>query len=171
MPLHRFMNAFWLSSFALCSAVCHAKGSADHELSLSYHYESGKGPKLSYFNHEMVTALLVPYGPFYIGGELTYIKVNTPSNSFNVLEIGGITKYWIVERGNSVGFNIYLGAGLGRQEFGESKYTSTTLKVGPELAWFITDNASISTRFQYAMRKAEEPYTSLGFHSGLSLFF
>ncbi len=158
-----------LISFA--PSALFAKGATEYEFTFTYHYDSGKGNANAYSTHELDSAFLVPYGPFFVGGEVTFIQRNNPAISESIIELGGLAKYWFIENNGTVGFNIFIGAGLGKQEFNEASQNTTAIKIGPEIAWFVAQNAAVSTRLQYSMRKAEEDYTSLGVLSGISLFF
>jgi hypothetical protein len=149
----------------------YSKSGGTHELGLLYRYDSAKSPTTTYTIHEIDTFLLVPVKVFWLGGEFGYANVRNRSNASSNLEIGVLAKYWLVEPGGSVGLNFSTGIATGKENDGHDPVSTFTLKAGPELAWFIWEGAAVSTKIQYASRRAGPTYTVVGIRSGISLFF
>jgi hypothetical protein len=174
---HLFSVAVRVRASALVSLIVGATfgspafGSA-HELGFTYRYETGKSAVNYYSNHELQVAYLRPVSFLWAGLDLKYGNNHyANNNNSSIFEIGGLAKYWIVDPGDSVGFNLFSGLAIGKENTGNDPVTTTTVKVGPELAWFVSEGAAISTRIQYSTRRAGPTFTVLGLYSGLSLFF
>jgi hypothetical protein len=161
----------WLVVTIFSSHQALAKSGMSRELGILYRYDSAKSPTSSYLNHEFQLFALAPFKAFWIGGECVYAQITNSSNKSSRLDAGALAKYWIVDPGSGVGLNITTGAAIGRQNNGNDPVSTFTLKAGPELAWFISEGAAISTTIQYASRRAGPTYTVIGIHSGASLFF
>jgi hypothetical protein len=158
-------------TFLTLTSEALARGGGTHELGFNYRYETAKSATNSYSFHELQGFYLVPFHAIWIGGELDYANNRNPSYGSSRLELGGLAKYWIVDPGGAVGFNIFAGFGFGKEDTGTDPHSTMTLKMGPELDWFIWDGAAVSTRIQYASRRAGPSYTVIGVYTGISLFF
>jgi hypothetical protein len=169
--LARSTFGVWLLSLGIATSALGNSGGT-HELAFNYRYESAKSPVNSYSNHEIQVEYLTPFSFLWTGIDLKYGNHHfANNNNATILEIGGLAKYWIIDPGDSVGFNLFSGFSLGKENTGTDPVTTTTFKTGPELAWFIWEGASATTRIQYSIRRAGPTYTVVGVHSGLSLFF
>jgi hypothetical protein len=160
-----------LALIATVAPAAYAKGGATYEIGFNYHYETGKSPISTFATHEIQIEYLRPFRFLWAGLDLKYVNSHNSSYATNCAEFGGMAKYWIVDPGDTVGLNIFSGLAIGKENTGTSPVTTTTFKAGPELAWFIADGVSISTRIQYSTRRAGPTFTVIGLHSGLSLFF
>ena len=161
----------FLASLATVATPTYAKGGATHELGITYHYETAKSPVSTFATHELQIEFLRPFHFLWTGLDLKYLNSHNSNYTTTCAEFGGVAKYWIVDPGDTVGLNIFSGLAIGKENTGTSPVTTTTFKAGPELAWFIADGASVSTRMQYSTRRAGPTFTVIGLHSGLSLFF
>ena len=148
-----------------------ARGGGTHEIGFHYRYETAKSPTNSYSFHEIQGYYLVPFGPIWAGTEIDYANNRNPNYGSSRLELGGLAKYWIVDPGGTVGFNIFAGFGFGKEDTGSDPNQTMTIKMGPEIDWFIWEGAAVSTRIQYASRRAGPSYTVIGVLSGIALFF
>ncbi len=164
-----------LGLLLLCSSIATAlfgKGGGTHELAFNYRYETAKSPVNTFSNHDLQVAYLVPFSFLWTGFDIDYSnRLLANGSNQSLLEFGGLAKYWIVDPGDSVGFNLFSGFAIGKENTGTDPVTTTTFKVGPELAWFIWEGASATTRIQYSTRRAGPTFTVIGLHSGISLFF
>ena len=148
-----------------------ARGGGTHELGFHYRYETAKSSTSSYSFHELQGFYLVPFRAIWAGAELDYARNRNTDYGSSIFELGGLAKYWIVDPGGAVGFNLFAGFGLGKEDTGNDPESTMTFKAGPELAWFVWDGAAVSTRIQYAKRKSGQSYTAVGAYSGIALFF
>lgn len=171
--MFRAIRFLVMSHIALLVAAlpASAKSGGTHEFGLLYWYDSAKSPTNSYSHHEFDMFLLVPVKAFWLGGEFGYANNRSTSNASSRLEIGALAKYWIVDPGGTVGFNMTTGIATGKEDDGHDPVSTFTLKAGPELAWFVWEGAAVSTMVQYASRRAGPTYTVIGIHSGIALFF
>ena len=161
-----------LASLVIYATFASPAFGSDHEIGFTYRYEAAKSPVNYFSNHELQLAYLRPFSFLWVGFDLKYGNIHYANNNHSsILELGGLAKYWIVDPGSSVGFNIFSGLAIGKENTGTDPVTTTTIKIGPELAWFISEGAAISTRIQYSTRRAGPTFTGLGLFSGLSLFF
>ena len=158
-------------TFLTLATDAHARGGGNHELGFHYRYETAKSTTNSYSFHELQGYYLVPFRAIWAGGEIDYASDRNPNFGSSRLELGGLMKYWIVDPGGSVGFNIFAGFGFGKEDTGTDPHETMTFRMGPEIAWFIFDGAAIITRIQYASRRAGPSYTAIGVYSGIALFF
>ena len=160
-----------MTAAVMFSAPASAKGGGSHEMGISYRYDSAKSPTKTYSTHELQIFHLVPVNLFWAGVEFDYANNKNPDYGSSLFELGGLAKYWIVDPGGTVGFNLFAGVSFGKEDTGSDPHSTFTMKAGPEIAWFIWEGAAISTRLQYAARRAGPNYTIVGLNSGVSLFF
>lgn len=148
-----------------------AKGGLANELGFSYKYDSLKAENGKFATHSLQGFYLVPAKAIWAGAEFEYGSTVNASYSTNLLDVGGLIKYWVMEPGSGFAFNMFAGLAFGQENDGFKKLATMTMKAGPEFAYFVWDGLAISTRVQYQSRKADKPYTGLGIRSGLTLFF
>ena len=170
VAVRRRARAF--AALLICTTFASRAFGSAHEMGFTYRYETAKSPVNYFSNHELQLTYLRPFSFLWAGFDLKYGNNHSANNIHSsIFEIGGLAKYWIVDPGPSVGFNIFSGLAIGKENTGTDPVTTTTIIIGPELAWFISEGVAISTRIQYSTRRAGPTYTGLGLYSGLSLFF
>lgn len=160
-----------LGSFAIGNTVAMAASSAGTEMGFAVRYESLKSPNYVYAQQAFQGYYLKPYKAVWLGGELTYASLTNASYATKIMEVGGLIKYWIMAPGQGFSFNLLTGFSFGKSDDGFDNSSVMAIKAGPEFAYFVMDDVSVTTRLQYTMRKSGESYNGLGLFSGFSVFF
>lgn len=171
MVVRRIFRYIFAALIAIEATPTIAASSSTTELGFSYRYESLKSPTAVYAHHDIQGFYLKPFKAIWAGGEIVYGTHQNPSYGTKQLELGGLIKYWVMDPGQGFSFNLFSGLAFGREDNGVKSYSTMTIKAGPEFAYFVLDGVSVSTRVQYTSRKAGEPFTGIGIHSGLSLHY
>ena len=108
-----------LAALLICTTFASRAFGSTNEMGFTYRYETAKSPVNYFSNHELQLTYVRPFSFLWAGFDLKYGNNHSANNIHSsIFEIGGLAKYWIVDPGPSVGFNIFSGLAIGKENTG-----------------------------------------------------